>query len=102
MSTTRSIKATEARSTFSSLINDVFRKRERVLIEKSGIPVAAVVSLDDLERLERLDAERAARNAILEAYASNFDEYSSEQIEIEVAKAIAEVRSDHRARVSNQ
>jgi hypothetical protein len=52
--------------------------------------------------LERLDAERAARNATLEAYASNFDEYSSEQIEVEVARAIAEVRSDHRARVSNQ
>ena len=102
MSKTRTIKLSEARSTFSSLINDVFRKRERVLIEKSGIPVAAVVSLDDLARLERLDVERAARNATLEAYAGNFDDYSSEQIEIEVGKAIAEVRSDRRARVSNQ
>jgi prevent-host-death family protein len=102
MSKARTIKLSEARSTFSSLINDVFRTRGRVLIEKSGIPVAAVVSLDDLERLERLDTERAARNATLETYASNFDEYSSEQIEIEVAKAIAEVRSDRRARVSTK
>src|SRR5688500_6808016 len=102
MSNMRSIKLSEARSTFSSLINDVFRKRKRVLIEKSGIPVAAVVSLNDLERLERLDAERTERIAILERYSSHFDGYSPEQIEVEAAKAIAEVRAESRAGVTNR
>ena len=49
MSKTRAIKLTEARSTFSALVNDVYRTHDRVIVEKSGIPVAAIVSVTDLE-----------------------------------------------------
>src|SRR5216684_1545697 len=59
--TTQTMKASQARQEWSQILNRVFRKQTRVLVEKSGIPVAAIVSADDLERLDRLDAERRAR-----------------------------------------
>jgi prevent-host-death family protein len=103
MNKARTIKLSEARSTFSSLINDVFRTRGRVLIEKSGIPVAAVVSLDDLEHLERLDAERAERFKVVDEFRAAFADVSPEEIEREAAKAVAEARKKLRAeRVARQ
>ncbi len=62
MSKARAIKLSEARNTFRALVNDVYRTHDRVIVEKSGIPVAAIVSVADLERLDRF--EREADNAI--------------------------------------
>ena len=39
----------------SSVVQRVSGKEARVLVEESGIPVAAVVSIEDLERLQELD-----------------------------------------------
>jgi len=97
MSKTRAIKLTEARSTFSALVNDVYRTHDRVIVEKSGIPVAAIVSVADLERLRRDDDERAAGIALLERFAKQFEQYSAEELESEVTKAIAEVRAENAA-----
>jgi prevent-host-death family protein len=58
---TKAIKASEARRQFSQLLNEVFRRESRVLVEKSGIPVAAIISAKDLQLLARLEAERAER-----------------------------------------
>jgi prevent-host-death family protein len=58
---TKTIKASEARQQFSQLLNEVFRRENRVLIEKSGIPVAAIISAQDLQLLARLEAEQAER-----------------------------------------
>jgi prevent-host-death family protein len=48
---TKTIKASEARQQFSQLLNEVFRRETRVIVEKSGIPVAAIVSAEDFKRL---------------------------------------------------
>jgi prevent-host-death family protein len=95
MSKTRSEKLTEARSTFSAIVNAVYRERDRVIVEKSGIPVAAIVSVADLERLRRDDDQKAARAEVLERIARKFEDYTPEQLEDEVAKAIAEVRAEY-------
>jgi prevent-host-death family protein len=100
MSRTRAVKLTEARSTFSSIVNEVYRDHNRVVIEKSGIPVAAIVSVTDLERLDRLDVQRAADNEILNRFASHFANFSTEELEAEVAKAIAEVRAEYAPEVA--
>ncbi|MDP9371376.1 MAG: type II toxin-antitoxin system prevent-host-death family antitoxin [Chloroflexota bacterium] len=63
---TEMVKASEARQQWSQLLNWVFRKGTHMIVEKSGIPVAAIVSADDLRRPERLEAERAADLAILD------------------------------------
>lgn len=95
--TTVTMKASEARAQWSSLLNAVARRRTRVLVEKSGVPVAAIVSADDLERLARLDEERARDFAVIHEMRAAFADVSAEEIEREVAKAIAEVRAKKRA-----
>ena len=91
--TTQTIKATAARQQFSELVNQVFRRETRVLIKKSGIPVAALISADDLEKLVRLEAERERDFAVLDEVGRAFEDASPEQLESEVRKAIASVRS---------
>jgi prevent-host-death family protein len=41
---TKTIKASVARQQFSQLLNEVFRKEARIVVEKSGIPIAAIIS----------------------------------------------------------
>lgn len=94
---TETISATEARRHFASVINRVARKETRVLIEKSGVPVAAIVSADDIARLDRLDAERDRDFQALAAVGEHFRDVPVEELEREVAKAVAEVRDEMRA-----
>ncbi|BAY78406.1 MAG: type II toxin-antitoxin system Phd/YefM family antitoxin [Nostoc sp. ChiSLP01] len=49
------ISATEARANFQELINRVEYKGERIIIERHGKAVVAMVGLEDLKRLEALE-----------------------------------------------
>ncbi len=49
------VSATEARANFQSLISRAEYKGERILIQRHGKPVVAIIGLDDLKRLEALD-----------------------------------------------
>lgn len=49
---TKTVAASRARDEFADLINRVAYSRERVVIERSRKPVAALVSLEDLEILD--------------------------------------------------
>jgi prevent-host-death family protein len=93
---TKTIKASEARQQFSQLLNEVFRRESRVLVEKSGIPVAAIISAQDFQRLARLEAERAERFKILDEVGDAFKGVSVEEIEREVKRAITQVRQEKR------
>ena len=95
---TQTIAASAARQQFSQLLNQVFRREMRVVIEKSGIPVAALVSADDLQRLRRYEVERKENFAVLDRMREAFQDVPAEEIEREVARAIAEVRAEKRAR----
>ncbi len=94
---TRAVKISEVKSALSTFINEVNRGETRVLIEKSGIPVAALVSMRDLERLARLDEQDREAWAVLEAMRAPFRDIPHEEIERETAKAVAEVRAEMRA-----
>jgi prevent-host-death family protein len=94
---TETMKISDVRSHINTLVNRVYRKETRVVVEKSGIPVAAIVSLEDLERLERLERERAARFAVLDKLREAFAGVPVEEIEREAARAVAEARADMRA-----
>ena len=95
--TTRTMTISEIKRSLSALVNEVHRGDTRVLIEKSGIPVAALVSLQDLERLARLDEQRDERRQILATLRAPFRGVPTEEIEREAAKAIGEVRAERRA-----
>src|SRR5829696_7402161 len=49
----RVIRVTEVRNHLGSLINRVFRGEEHLVIEKLGIPVAAVISMREYEEYRR-------------------------------------------------
>lgn len=97
---TDTMKMTDAKQQFSRVVNDVFKTRRRVLVEKGGIPVAAIVTPEDLKRLNQLDAEWEADFAVLDAISRPFADVDPDEIEREVAKAINEVRAEQRAETS--
>lgn len=94
--TIQSMKISDVKNKLSSLVNEVYRKETRVLVEKAGIPVAAIVSTGDLQQLARLDAQRAARRQLVESMREPFRGVPPEEIEEETAKAYAEVREEMR------
>lgn len=51
----QTIKASEARTNFGQVLKRVHRGEERLIVEKGGLPVAAIIGLDDLEKLFRLE-----------------------------------------------
>lgn len=94
---TESFKFTEARPQLSELLNRVFRREARMLIKKGGLPVAAIVSVEDLARLNRLDAERAADLHVFDEIGAAFADQTPEQIERGTARAVAQARADARS-----
>ena len=65
-SMTQTRKASQVRQEWSKLLNTVFRGKTRVVVEKSGIPVGAVIAAEDLERLKEFGGQRAGRSKVLE------------------------------------
>jgi len=95
---TRRVAASTARQTFSQLLTDVRRLEEPVIIEKAGVPVAAVVPLSILERDRRWADERAQRVALLERLRRPFQDIPSEEIEREAETAVTAARQQRRKR----
>ena len=95
--TTQTMKISEVKQQFNRLVNQVYRRETRVMVEKSGIPVAGIVSAEDLRRLDRLDRERAERFKVLEEFGEAFKDVPVDELEREVARALAEVRAERRA-----
>jgi prevent-host-death family protein len=93
---TKTIKASVARQQLSALLNEVFLGKSRVVVEKSGIPVAAIISASDLELLARLEQERAEQFKILDEIGEAFKDVPAEEIEREVKRAITQVRREKR------
>ena len=50
-----SLNMVEIKACLSELINRVISKRERLIVLRRGKPVAALISIQDLRRLEALD-----------------------------------------------
>ncbi|MBA2453362.1 MAG: type II toxin-antitoxin system Phd/YefM family antitoxin [Chloroflexia bacterium] len=93
---TEIIKASEARRQWSALLNEVFRQDKRVVVEKSGVPVAAIISAKDLRRLERYDRDWDESFKILERAGEAFADVPLEELEAEVTRALREVREEQR------
>jgi prevent-host-death family protein len=93
---TETMKISDVKQQLNSLVNRVYRRETRVLIEKSGIPVAGIVSVQDLRRLDQLYRERAERFKILDEIGDAFKDVPADELEREVAKALAEARAELR------
>jgi prevent-host-death family protein len=89
---TQTITASRARQEWSKILNKVFREEIRIVVEKSGIPVAAIISTEDLKRLDQLEKERAERFRILDKVKAAFKDIPEAEIEKETDKALSRVR----------
>lgn len=97
---TQVMKASDVRREWSQLLNKVFRNQTRVVVEKSGIPVAAVISAEDLERFSRLEEQRERNFAILDEIGEKFQDVPAKEIEREVSKTLKQVRAENRRKPS--
>lgn len=90
---TQTMTDTDARQQFADLLDRVQHKQTRVVVERDGIPAAAIVSADDLARLDRYDEARADRFAGLNRISDAFADVPLDELEREVEEAIAETRA---------
>ena len=88
------MKISDVKARLSSLVNEVYRHETRVLVEKAGIPVAALVPVQDLQRLVQLDEQRAERRRVLESMREPFRGVPAEEIERETTRAVANVGTE--------
>jgi prevent-host-death family protein len=99
---TQTMTASQACGQWSQVLDKVYRKEARVLVERNGVPVAAIVSTDDWEQMQRMDAEREERFKALDATRAAFKDVPPEELEREVEKALAEVRAEDRAKLAQE
>lgn len=96
-STTQTMKISEVRGQLNSLVNQVYRRETRVVVEKSGIPVAGIVSVDDLKRLDQLDKQHEADLALVDELRNAFQDVPDEEIERETDRALNRARDEMRS-----
>ena len=81
--------AKEARDKFADLLGSVHYGGDVVIVERSGRPMVAVIPL---EMYERMIADREARFQVLGQIRGRVPEVSAEEVEEDVAEAVAAVR----------
>ena len=97
---TQVMKASDVRQQWSQLLNRVFTDQTRIVVEKSGIPVAAVISAEDLERFTKLEEQRERNFAVLDEIGEKFKDVPAQEIEREVSRALKQVRAENRRKSS--
>jgi prevent-host-death family protein len=96
--TTETLKTSDVGERLDELIDRVAGRRgRRIVIQRDGVPVAAVVSIADLEWFDHLVAQREERFKVLDEIGRAFADVSDEEVEREALKAVAEVRAEMKA-----
>lgn len=96
---TQTMPATEAKRNWSKLINRAFKREARIIVEKNGIPVAGIVSAEDVQRLAELDEQQAKDFEAMAVFRDAFKDVPPEEIQREVARALEAVRKERRKEV---
>src|SRR5262245_58164457 len=92
----KTMTASNARQQFAEAINDVARHEARIVVEKNGVPVAAIISAEDLRRLERLDVRDKQAWYVFDAMAEPFRGVPGEEIEAATERIMAEIKEENR------
>ena len=90
--TTQTVQLSEVEDRLPHLVEEVSRQETRVVVEQSGSPVAALISVADLDRLTRFDQERSERFAAIDRIRERFAEIPAEEIDRQADRAVAELR----------
>lgn len=90
------MRLTETKQQLSEVVNRVARGETRVVVEKSGLPVAAIISIEEYRRFKRQDQERAARFAAMSRISEAFADVPVDELELQVERALVQARKDIR------
>lgn len=93
---------TQTRSQFSETLDRVRRHEARVIVEKSGIPVGAIVSIEDLKVVEQAEEDRNQLLEVMARTSQGFEGIPQEELDREVLKADAAVKEKRRQRGAAQ
>lgn len=91
---TRTLQLSEVGDQLPPMADEVAKGEIRVIVERSGSPIAALVSADDFLRWSQWDEQRRARLEVIDRMRAAFADVPTEEIEQEVEKALAEVRAE--------
>lgn len=94
---THSVELADVSTQISSLVDEIAQKQTRVLVEESGRPVAALVSLEDYRQLARMDAQRADAMRVVSELQELFSDIPPDELEREISQAVADVRAEMKA-----
>ena len=84
----------DARARLTSVVNEVYRGETRVVVERSGIAVAAFVSPADLAKLVDLDRRESRLFELIREMERAFVDVPEEELIRQAALSIAEVREE--------
>lgn len=92
------MNVTDTKQQFSSVVNRVARDGERVIVEKSGLPAAVIIPVDEYQRFKAAeDEKRSARERFFERLAQLGDAFEGipdEELEREMRRAQAAVKDE--------
>lgn len=93
---TETMSVSDARKRFAETLNRVRETDARIVVEKSGIPVAAVVPLSVLRDAEEREQRRQDALRTLREAQAGFAGVPEEDAEREIAKALEEIKQEKR------
>ncbi|MBU4305360.1 MAG: type II toxin-antitoxin system Phd/YefM family antitoxin [Candidatus Omnitrophica bacterium] len=92
MADAKIIPAVEARVHLGEIMKRAFKKGERFIVEKAGIPMIAILNADEYARVIQ---EREERFKIFDKIRAKVPDMPAKEVENDVSKAIQSVRRKH-------
>ncbi len=86
------VNASEARKNWSAILDRVFHREVRVIVEKRGVPVAAIVPLEDLGRLAEPLLQVEQRVEAIDTVRAAFQDVPDAELETQVERAAQAAR----------
>jgi prevent-host-death family protein len=92
------MKLTDAKQQLSRVVNEVARGESWIVVEKSGLPVVAIISVDEYRRFKAREETDQARRAELfknlARFSDAFADVSDEELDRELARVQAKIRTE--------
>ncbi len=88
----QTLQVSDVKEPLPNPVSKVSRKETRVIVKDDGEPVAALVSAQDLRRLNDLDHAWDERTSVIERFSKAFSDVPADEVEADVARVIEERR----------
>ncbi len=95
--TINTIPALKARTHFGEIMKRSFKNGEHFVVEKSGIPMIAIINAKEYEEYTRIMGSREEHFKIIDTIRKKAPNIPSHEIENDINEAITNVRKSKRA-----